>query len=51
MMSCSLCFSTVATSSMCLSVSFCNSFLDTEALFPVFGLPQRLDAQGQPIPD
>jgi RNA polymerase sigma-70 factor, ECF subfamily len=32
-------------------ISFCNSFLDTEALFPLFGLPQRLDAQGQPIPD
>ncbi|HVH23587.1 MAG TPA: sigma-70 family RNA polymerase sigma factor [Pseudonocardia sp.] len=31
--------------------SFFNSFLDTEALFPLFGLPQRLDAEGQPIPD
>jgi len=32
-------------------VTFFNSFLDTEALFPLFGLPQRLDAEGQPIPD
>ena len=31
--------------------SYFNSFLDTEALFPLFGLPQRLDAEGQPIPD
>jgi RNA polymerase sigma-70 factor (ECF subfamily) len=26
-----------------------NSFLDTEALYPLFGLPQRLDAEGKPI--
>jgi RNA polymerase sigma-70 factor, ECF subfamily len=32
-------------------ITFFNSFLDTEALFPLFGLPQRLDAQGRPIPD
>ncbi len=30
-------------------ITFFNSFLDTEALFPLFGLPQRLDAQGVPI--
>jgi RNA polymerase sigma-70 factor, ECF subfamily len=30
-------------------VSFFNAFLDTEALFPLFGLPQRLDAEGRPV--
>ena len=30
-------------------ISFFNSFLDTEALFPLFGLPQRLDAEGRPV--
>lgn len=32
-------------------VAFFNSFLDTEALFPLFGLPQRLDAEGSPVSD
>ncbi|HWM60437.1 MAG TPA: sigma-70 family RNA polymerase sigma factor [Pseudonocardia sp.] len=30
-------------------ITFFNSFLDTEALFPLFGLPQRLDADGKPV--
>lgn len=30
-------------------IAFFNSFLDTEALFPLFGLPQRLDGKGQPV--
>ncbi len=30
-------------------ITFFNSFLDTEALFPLFGLPQRLDAEGRPV--
>lgn len=31
--------------------TFFHSFLDTEALFGLFGLPQRLDADGTPVPD
>jgi RNA polymerase sigma-70 factor, ECF subfamily len=32
-------------------ITFFNAFLDTEALYPLFGLPQRLDAEGRPVAD
>jgi RNA polymerase sigma-70 factor (ECF subfamily) len=28
-----------------------TAFLDVETLFPMFGLPLRLDASGEPLPD
>jgi RNA polymerase sigma-70 factor (ECF subfamily) len=28
-----------------------TSFIDVETLFPMFGLPLRLDASGAPLPD
>ncbi|WP_219418854.1 sigma-70 family RNA polymerase sigma factor [Pseudonocardia nigra] len=32
-------------------ITGCNSYLDTEVLFPMFGLTLRLDADGTPVPD
>jgi RNA polymerase sigma-70 factor (ECF subfamily) len=32
-------------------ISGYTSFLDVETLFPMFGLPLRLDASGEPLPD